>query len=176
LGARYEAGCKLYVDAKGQLVVLKGELGDAKTTDEFRTRWAKPWSRLTSHGGGYQLPPQLPEAYTTDSDLILLGDSGSGFAMAALQASELLPQVVDAKYPGPGKALINFAWSPSPSRRTSSSSGHQTPTGCGPACGSWWRSPPASDDRSFQLRGVGPTSRAGQKQCCSARSMIDRVR
>jgi hypothetical protein len=108
----YEAGCKLYVDAKGQLVVLKGELGDAKTTDEFRARWAKPWSRLTSHGGGYQLPPQLPEAYTTDSDLILLGDSGSGFAVAALQASELLPQVVDAKYPGPGKALISFAWSP----------------------------------------------------------------
>jgi hypothetical protein len=108
----YEAGCKLYVDAKGQLVVLKGELGDAKTTDEFRTRWAKPWSRLTSHGGGFQLPPQLPEAYTTDSDLILLGDSGSGLAVAALQASELLPQVADAKYPGPGKALVSFAWSP----------------------------------------------------------------
>ena len=74
--------------------------------------WAKPWSRLTSHVGGYQLPPQLPEAYTTDSHLILLGDSGSGFAVAALQASELLPQVVDRKYPGPGKALVSFAWSP----------------------------------------------------------------
>ena len=62
--------------------------------------------------GGYQLPPQLPEAYTTDSHLILLGDSSSGFAVAALQASELLPQVADKKYPGPGKALVSFVWSP----------------------------------------------------------------
>lgn len=30
----------------------------------------------------------------------------------ALQASELLLQVVDDKYPGPGKALIQYAWSP----------------------------------------------------------------
>ncbi len=28
------------------------------------------------------------------------------------QASELLRQIVDAKYPGPGKSLISFAWSP----------------------------------------------------------------
>ena len=28
------------------------------------------------------------------------------------QASELLPQTVDAKYPGAGKALVSFAWSP----------------------------------------------------------------
>jgi hypothetical protein len=112
LATRPAANYTLYVDAEGQLVVLKGELCDAKTTDEFRTRWAKPWSRLTSHVGGYQLLTQLPEAYTTNSDLILLGDSGSGFAVAALQASELLPQVVDAKYSGPGKALVSFAWSP----------------------------------------------------------------
>ena len=32
--------------------------------------------------------------------------------VAALQASELLPQLADAKYPGPGKALIEYAWSP----------------------------------------------------------------
>ncbi len=24
----------------------------------------------------------------------------------------MLPQVVDAKYPGPGKALLSYAWSP----------------------------------------------------------------
>jgi hypothetical protein len=29
-----------------------------------------------------------------------------------LQASDLLLQVVDEQYPGPGKALVSFAWSP----------------------------------------------------------------
>ena len=32
--------------------------------------------------------------------------------MRALQASELLLQVADEKYPGSGKALLSFAWSP----------------------------------------------------------------
>jgi hypothetical protein len=47
-----------------------------------------------------------------DSHLILLGDSEASELVAALQASELLPQVVDPRYPGPGKALVSFAWSP----------------------------------------------------------------
>jgi hypothetical protein len=108
----YEPGCKLYIDPKGQLTVLKGELSWAKTTDDFRARWARPWSRLTQHVGGFQLPATLPEAYTADGHLILLGDSTSGTAVAALQASEILPQIADAKYPGPGKALLSYAWSP----------------------------------------------------------------
>ncbi len=108
----YEPGCKLYIDGKGQLTVLKGELTHVQTTADFRARWARPWQSLTSHVGGFQLPPQLPEAYTADSHLILLGDSTTGPAIAALQASELLPQVVDGGYPGPGRALVSFAWSP----------------------------------------------------------------
>jgi hypothetical protein len=108
----YEPGVNLYVNERRQVAVLRGEKREVKTTKEFRARWAKPWARLTTHVGGYQLPPALPEAYTTDHHLILLGDSSSGPAVAALQASELLPQVVDGKYPGPGKALVSFAWSP----------------------------------------------------------------
>lgn len=108
----YEPGCKLYVDDKGQVTVLKGEQSLVETTEAFRKKWGKPWQRLTQHVGGYQLPPELPEAFTTDDHLILLGDSTTGPAVAALQASEVLPQVVDAKYPGPGKALVSFAWSP----------------------------------------------------------------
>ncbi len=80
----YEPGCKLYIDGKNQLSVLKGELSYARTTDEFRARWARPWQRLTQHVGGYQLPPALPEAYTSDGHLILLGDSTTGPAVAAL--------------------------------------------------------------------------------------------
>jgi hypothetical protein len=42
----------------------------------------------------------------------MLGNSHSGFGVAALQASELLQQTVDEAYPGPGKALLQFVWSP----------------------------------------------------------------
>ncbi len=108
----YEPGVKLYVDAKNQLSVLKGETKAVDTTPEFRTQWARPWTKLVSYVGGNQLPAELPEAYTTDSNLVLFGDSKSGTAVAALQASEILPQVADTKYPGPGKALVQFAWSP----------------------------------------------------------------
>jgi len=108
----FEPGVKLAFDDKRQMSVVRDEVKDVRTTEEFRSRWAKPWSRLTTHVGAYQLPPQLPEAYAADSHLILLGDGSTGTAVAALQASELLPQVVDKKYPGPGKALVMFAWSP----------------------------------------------------------------
>jgi len=108
----YEPGVKLYVDEQRNVAVLNAEPRRVRTTSELRGRWAHPWARLYSYLGNYQLPPQLPEAYTTDSHLILLGDSRSSVAVRALQASELLLQTVDEKYPGPGKALIQFAWSP----------------------------------------------------------------
>src|SRR5262249_25590100 len=57
----YRPGVQLYFDEKRQRTVVKGEGKEEKTTAEFRKRWAKPWDRLTSHVGGYQLPPQLPE-------------------------------------------------------------------------------------------------------------------
>jgi hypothetical protein len=47
-----------------------------------------------------------------DDHLIVLGDSKTSLAVAVLQASEILPRTVDAKYPGPGKALVQYAWSP----------------------------------------------------------------
>ena len=103
---------KLYLDDRRRVTVVKGQPTEAKTTSEFRAKWSRPWTRLTSHVGAYQLPPQLPEAYTADAHLVLLGDSTTSRAVAALQASDLLPQVVDAAYPGPGKALVSFAWSP----------------------------------------------------------------
>ncbi len=108
----YEPGVKWYFDERREMKVINAVAKEVRTTAEFRAKWAKPWSRLTTHVGAYQLPPQLPEAYTTDSHLILLGDSKSSQAVAALQASEILPQTVDGKYPGPGKALVQFAWCP----------------------------------------------------------------
>ena len=108
----YEPGCKIYIDADKKWTVVLGEKTEVKATPEARARWSRPWTRLGTFVGAYNLNPQLPEAYACDRHLILLGDSTSGELVAALQASELLPQVADARYPGPGKALLGFAWSP----------------------------------------------------------------
>ncbi|TXT36481.1 MAG: hypothetical protein FD138_966 [Planctomycetota bacterium] len=108
----YEPGVQLHVNEQRQLTVLNAEATETRTSAEFRARWSKPWSRLTQHVGAYQLPAQLPEAYATDSHLIVLGNSTTSHAVAVLQASELLPQIADEKYPGPGGALISLCWSP----------------------------------------------------------------
>lgn len=108
----YEPGVQLHVNEQRQITVLNADSAEAKTSAEFRARWAKPWSKLTQHVGAYQLPAQLPEAYTTDSHLIVLGNSTTSHAVAVLQASELLPQIADEKYPGPGGALVSLCWSP----------------------------------------------------------------
>ncbi len=102
----------MHLEPQGKVAVVAGLATEEKATAELKARWSKPWTKLTSHVGGYQLPPQLPEAYTTDAHLILLGDGASSQAVAALQASDLLLEIADAAYPGPGKALVSFAWSP----------------------------------------------------------------
>jgi hypothetical protein len=108
----YEPGCVLYVDDKGQVVVVKGRVKEVKATEEVRRKWSRPWARLSSYLGTDHLPPQLPEAYAVDEHLILLGDGEDSELVAALQASDLLLETADARYPGPGKALVSFAWSP----------------------------------------------------------------
>ncbi len=108
----FEPGCKVYVDGGKNLKVLNGAMERTATSDAFRAKWSRPWSSLCTNFGGYQLQPGLPEAYRVDAHLILLGDARGGELVSALQASELLPEVADEKYPGPGKALLSFAWSP----------------------------------------------------------------
>ena len=108
----YEGGCVLYMDERNQLRVLKGTRREVKTTPEFRARWSRPWHHLSVHYGGYQLVPELTEGYSSPDHLILLGDSKRSELVAAIQAGGLLLQVADEKYPGPGKALLAFVWSP----------------------------------------------------------------
>jgi len=108
----FEPGCKFYLDAQENKHMINCEGREVKVTPELRAKWEREWGSLDVYHGGYQLPPELPEAYRADSHLILLGDGKSSELVRALQASELLLQVVDAKYPGPGKSLVSFAWSP----------------------------------------------------------------
>lgn len=108
----YEPGCKLYVNEQRQLVRILAKQTELKATPENREKWSRPWAKLSPYQGAFNLTPQLPEAYSSPDHLILLGDSTSSDLVAALQASEILDQVADEKYPGPGKALVSFVWSP----------------------------------------------------------------
>lgn len=108
----YLPGCRFFIDQKKNFEIIKGEPRKVETTPEFRADWSRPWVSLDQYQGGRQLPPQLPDAYSVDSHLILLGDSTSSELVRALQASELLLQTVDVKYPGRGKSLVSFVWSP----------------------------------------------------------------
>ncbi len=108
----YQAGVMMYVSGQGQVTALNAQTRREPTTTDFRRRWARPWTRLQSYVGNFQLAPQLPEAYTTDGHLIVLGDSSGSLAAAVLQASELLWQTVDEAYPGPGRALLQLVRSP----------------------------------------------------------------
>jgi hypothetical protein len=108
----YEPDCTLLIGDDNQAAVLKGEPVEMQSTDDVRQKWSRPWTRLNSFVGTDKLCPQLPEAYSVDSHLVLFGDSKSSELAAGLQASDLLMEIADEKYPGPGKALVSFAWSP----------------------------------------------------------------
>jgi len=110
--AFYEPGVQLLVNRDGQTEVLTGQPTRVKTTEDVRRRWSRPWVRLRPYIGTYDLSPQLPEAYRVNTALILLGDSRQSALVAAVQAGELLPEVADDAYPGPGKALVSYVWSP----------------------------------------------------------------
>ncbi|MFW6038927.1 MAG: hypothetical protein ACOC9P_00440 [bacterium] len=108
----YRAGCELLVQQRGRLKPLNAAKTQVKASESVRATWSRPWKRLRTYTGAHNLVPQLPEAYRVDEHVILLGDSTRSELVRALQASELLPQVVDEKYPGRGKALVQFAWHP----------------------------------------------------------------
>ncbi|HEX7376217.1 MAG TPA: hypothetical protein VF278_03850, partial [Pirellulales bacterium] len=84
----YEPGCALFVRDDNQLFALHGEPVEMQSTDDVRQKWSRPWTRLSSFVGTDKLCPQLPEAYSIDSHLIVFGDSNSSELAAALQASE----------------------------------------------------------------------------------------
>jgi len=117
----YYPGVTFYVNAAGTFERLNTKLvapgNDAimlKSTQDFRDKWARPWatSQLTPYIGGCELTPEVPEAWIVDSPLIMLGDSTQSQLVRAVQASNLPLETVDTAYPGAGKALISFIWSP----------------------------------------------------------------
>ncbi len=108
----YEKNCKLFIQKNNQIQVVQGRQNKVKTTAEFRQKWVRPWQQLVGHVGGFQFPPSLPYGYQSDHHLIIMGDSSNSLGASVIQASELLLQLVDKKYPGNGKALISMVWSP----------------------------------------------------------------
>ena len=110
--ACFNSGVILEMSPNGSFNVLNATAKKEEVTQSFRDKWSTENWTLTSYFGGLQLPPQLPEAYTANTHLIVLGDSYTNEIMCILQASELLPQIVDNLYPGKGKALIQYLYSP----------------------------------------------------------------
>ena len=110
--ACFNSGVILEMSPDGSFTVLNATANKENVTQAFKDKWSTDKWMLTSYFGGLQLPPQLSEAYKTDTHLIVLGDSYTNELMCILQASELLPQVVDNLYPGKGKALVQYLYSP----------------------------------------------------------------
>ncbi len=108
----YDPGVKFFVLKDGSLLVLSGFSKQVPSNAEFRARFRKPWTEMSRYVGQFQYPPELPTAYQADTHLILLGTGKESPLHAALIASELLTLGVDDKFPGPGRAIIQHAWSP----------------------------------------------------------------
>ena len=122
LDSFYYPGMQFFVASTRQFEHLNAKIanpdfGDrifVQSTDAEKAKWARPWAdgTLAVYNGGFSLVPQLPEAWIVDQPLILLGSSADSQLVRALQASGLLPEIVDEKYPGQAKSIITYAWSP----------------------------------------------------------------
>ena len=109
----YTEGVQLYFgNINNNPIVLNAKAKNEEVDKDFRDKWSIDAWTLKSYNGGFQLPPQLTEIYTTDTHLIVMGDSYSSYIMRILQASEMMGQIVDAKYPGAGKAVVQYLHSP----------------------------------------------------------------
>lgn len=71
-----------------------------------------PWQRLKVWAGENGYPPTLPDAFEVNADLILIGTDGSSKLIQALQRASILPYVANDYFPGRGRGLLEYAWSP----------------------------------------------------------------
>jgi hypothetical protein len=108
----YHPGVQFYVQKNRSLLVVSGTKKELQTTPDLREKLRLPWTAMSRYVGQFQYPPELPTAYQCDTHLILLGTAKESPLHAALLASEILTLNVDDQYPGPGRAILQHAWSP----------------------------------------------------------------
>lgn len=81
-------------------------------TKEEREQRRKEWETLQNWAGQNGYPPSLPDAFEADDHLILVGTDKSSTLVQALQRASILPRVANDYFPGKGRGLLEFAWSP----------------------------------------------------------------
>lgn len=95
----------------------EGAAGDFKgrwkdLTIAEREQQRKEWETLEDWPGGYGCPPSPPDAFEVDHHLVLVGTDKSSTLIQALQRASLLPRVANDYFPGRGRGLLEYAWSP----------------------------------------------------------------
>ncbi|MFA4015466.1 MAG: hypothetical protein RUDDFDWM_000549 [Candidatus Fervidibacterota bacterium] len=83
-----------------------------EVTEEERERRRKPWVKLRIWAGENGYPPTLPDAFEVGEDLILVGTDSSSTLIKALQRASILPFVANDYFPGKGRGLLEYSWSP----------------------------------------------------------------
>ncbi|MBI2190779.1 MAG: hypothetical protein HYU36_02190 [Planctomycetes bacterium] len=95
------------------------ELVGGATPEQYRALPAeeqeqrrKPWERMVNWEGSRGYPPQFPDAYQVEENIILIGKDSTSFLVNAIQRGSLLRRVANEYYPGKGRGLVQYVWSP----------------------------------------------------------------
>lgn len=80
--------------------------------EQERNERRKPWEKIKVWAGENGYPPTLPDAFEVDDNLILVGTDNSSILIQALQRASILPRVANDYFPGKGRGILEYAWSP----------------------------------------------------------------
>ncbi|MFP4056705.1 MAG: hypothetical protein ACLF0G_07540 [Candidatus Brocadiia bacterium] len=72
----------------------------------------KPWEKLEVYVGALDYKPMPPDCYDVPRDIVLVGTDQTSLLVRALQRGCILERVATSIYPGKGRGLLAYAWSP----------------------------------------------------------------
>jgi len=81
-------------------------------SEKEREKLKKPWEKLFQWTGAKGYPPTLPDAYYVPENIIVIGKDQTSKIINILQRSMILMRVTNYYYPGSGRGIIQYAWSP----------------------------------------------------------------
>jgi len=81
-------------------------------SSEERKKLKKPWDKLYQWTGTKGYPPTLPDAYYVPENIIVIGKDQTSKIINILQRSMILMRVTNYYYPGSGRGIIQYVWSP----------------------------------------------------------------